>query len=154
MVTDYFCGQLHQSVNILFPLESTEEVISLAAEEICPIPGVDSALLGVVNQRGKLLWVLELSELLQIDPAQNHKKLPDNLTLLVLGGNSGQQIGCVVSALKGIITLDLAKQSLNSSFSQMGNLVGMKSITFNDEDYALIDVQAILTNIYEPTYTN
>ncbi len=154
MVNDYFCGQLRQSVNVLFPLESTEEVISLASEEVCPVPGVDSALLGVVNQRGKLLWVLELSDLLQIAPEQKTKKSQDNLTLLVLKGNSGQQVGCVVSALKGIITLDLARQSLNSNLSQAWNFLGMKSIVFEDEKYAVVDVQAILTNIHNPTYNN
>ncbi len=68
MSKDYFYGQLRQSKNILFPLESTEEVISLTYGEICPVPGVSFALLGVVNQRGKLLWVLDLSDLFQIAP--------------------------------------------------------------------------------------
>ncbi len=147
MINDYFFVQLRQSVNVLFPLTSTEEVISLTYGEVCPVPGVSSALLGVANQRGKLLWVLDLSDLLQISSEQTRPQ--DNLTLLVLNNskNSGQQIGCVVSALKGIIPLDLALQSL--SISDPGaEYLGVRNIIFDDEKYAVIDVKSILNNIY------
>lgn len=149
MVSDYFCVQLHQSANVLFPLESTQEVISLTYGEVCPVPGVSSALIGVVNQRGKLLWVLELSDLLQLSENQYNRRSQDNLTLLVLRSRtqSGQQVGCVVSALKGIISLDLA---LHTS-SKPAQILPLKtnSITFAGEDYAALDVQAILNNIHD-----
>lgn len=149
MISDYFCVQLHQSVNVLFPLTSTEEVISLTYGEVCPVPGVSSALLGVANQRGKLLWVLDLSDLLQVS-SQQTRRAQDNLTLLVLNDskNSGRQVGCVVSALKEIISLDLALQSLSSSSSPVGKFLGVSNIIFDDEKYAVIDVKAILNNIH------
>lgn len=149
MISDYFCVQLHQSTNVLFPLESTQEVISLTYGEVCPVPGVSSALIGVVNQRGKLLWVLELSDLLQLSETQYTRRSQDNLTLLVLKSRtkSGQQVGCVVSALKGIISLDLALHT-NSKLTQSWALK-TNSITFAGEDYAALDVQAILNNIHD-----
>jgi twitching motility protein PilI len=150
MVNDYFCGQLRQSVNTLFPLSSVQEVISLTYGEICSVPGVSDALVGVVNQRGKLLWVLDLSDLLQIAPDNKNRRSQDKLTLLVLSNNakSEQQVGCVVSVLKGIIPLDLSSQSLSSNSSLLWKSLGVSSITFDGESYALIDVQAILINIY------
>ena len=149
MINDYFCCQLRQSVNVLFPLENIEEVIALTYGEVSPIPGVCSALLGVVNQRGKLLWVLELSELLQIAPENKNMRSPDNLTLLVLSAskNSERQVGCVVSALKGIIPI-VATQSLSSDSSPTGQSLGVSSIKFDDENYTLIDVQSVLNNIF------
>lgn len=155
MINDYFCVQLRQSINALFPLESAEEVISLSSKEICPVPGVSSALLGVVNQRGKLLWVLELSDLLQIPLNIKTTQAPDKLTLLVLSDNKKleRQVGCVVSALKGIITLDLAQQSLSSN-SLNWESFGINSISFNGEIYAVIDVQSILSNVCDLNYIN
>ncbi|WP_009632632.1 chemotaxis protein CheW [Synechocystis sp. PCC 7509] len=155
MINDYFCGQLRQSINVLFPLESTEEVIALTYGEICPVPGVSSALIGVVNQRGKLLWVLDLSDLLQIAPDKETRRSPDNLTLLVLNDNknNGQQIGCVVSTLKGIIPLDLAEKSLNLTSFLEGEFI-KTSIMFDNEKYAVIDVQAVLNNIFDSHYFN
>lgn len=110
MLTDHFYLQLRQSVRVVIPLERTTEVISLTRAEVCPIPGVSPALLGVVNQRGKLLWVLDLSDLLGLPPAATALRSQDKLTLVVLNNSAtGQvehQIGCVVSALKGVTQLD------------------------------------------------
>jgi twitching motility protein PilI len=60
MLTDYFHVQLRQGMEVVLPLDSAVEVITLNQKEICPIPGVSPALLGVVNHRGKLLWVLQV----------------------------------------------------------------------------------------------
>ncbi len=149
MVSDYFCGQLRQSVNVLFPLSSTQEVISLTYGEICSVPGVSSALIGVVNQRGKLLWVLDLSDLLQIAPERKVSRAQDNLTLLILSDNtkSEQQVGCVISALTGIISVDLSLQSLSFNSSSVWKFLGVNSIVLDGKNYAVIDVQAVLANI-------
>lgn len=72
MLNDYFFVQLRQSLKVALPLDSTREVISLTYGEICPVPGVSPALLGVANQRGKLLWVLELGDLLKIPPSEKN----------------------------------------------------------------------------------
>lgn len=110
---DYFHIQLRQSVTVLLPLQSTAEVMTLTRGGICPIPGVAPALLGVVNQRGKLLWVMDLSDLLRIEPSPTPLRSQDNLTVVVLtSGDSPtneRRVGCVVSALKGIVPLDPAK---------------------------------------------
>lgn len=150
MINDYFCCQLRQSVNVLFPLESTEEVISLTYEEICPVPGVSDSLIGVVNQRGKLLWVLELSDLLQIEPDKKIRRSPDTLTLLVLSDshNSEQQVGCVISHLEGIIPIDLTVQPLISDSTLARKELKTNSIVIDNEKYTLIDVKAVLQNIF------
>ena len=150
MIPDYFCCQLRQSVKVLFPLESTEEVISLNYEEICPVPGVSDSLIGVVNQRGKLLWVLELSDLLQIEPDNKIRRSPDTLTLLVLSNshNSEQQVGCVISHLEGIIPMNLTVQSLTYDSSLARKELKTNSIVLDNEKYTLIDVPAVLKNIF------
>ena len=150
MINDYFCCQLRQSVKVLFPLESTEEVISLTYEEICPVPGVSDSLIGVVNQRGKLLWVLEVSDLLQIEPDKKSRRSPDPLTLLVLSGspNSEQQLGCVISHLEGIIPVNLTGQSLIYDPPLAKKELKTNSIVLDNKKYTLIDVQAVLQNIF------
>lgn len=110
---DYFHVQLRRSVTVLLPLQSTAEVMTLRRGEVCPIPGVNTALLGVVNQRGKLLWVMDLSDLLKIEPAPTTLRSQDNLIVVVLASSDSptneRRVGCVVSALKGIVPLDPAK---------------------------------------------
>jgi twitching motility protein PilI len=110
---DYFHIQLRQSVTVLLPLESTAEVMTLTRGGICPIPGVAHALLGVVNQRGRLLWVMELSDLLLIKPSPVPLRSQDSLTIVAISTSDSpaneRRVGCVVSTLKGIVPLDPAK---------------------------------------------
>ncbi len=131
MLEDYFYIQLRQSVRLALPVENVAEVITLTGSDICPIPGVASALLGVVNQRGQLLWVVELADLLSdvlcLAPAPLRYRSREQLTLVVLCANPGNattsgaapRLACVVSALKGVVPLDKAKfKPIPASFSQ------------------------------------
>lgn len=118
MMKDYFCIQVRQSVQLALPLENVVEIITVNWGKICPIPGVAAALLGVMNQRGQLLWVLELgdllSELLGLAPSPTRYKIGERLKLLTITLNpieempneSTRKLACVVSGLKGVVSLD------------------------------------------------
>ena len=64
MVNEYFRVCLESELSILVPLNYVVEAIVSNYREICPIPGVVPALLGVINHRGQLIWVLKLSDFL------------------------------------------------------------------------------------------
>lgn len=159
-MNDYFYVQLRQSVGVVLPLESTAEVLSLTLGEICPIPGVPPAVLGVVNQRGKLLWVLELSDLLGLAPPSRRLQSQDKLTLVVLttssasstAGQESRQLGCVVSALKGIVPLDSAKiKPVSARLSPtLGSfLSGVAEI--EQSPVGVLNPDAVLTALSVPT---
>ncbi|WP_373478935.1 chemotaxis protein CheW [Geminocystis sp.] len=61
---DYFIVELSQQQKIAIPLNEVKEVMSINYTDICPIPGVKNSLLGIISQRGSLLWLLDLSQLL------------------------------------------------------------------------------------------
>lgn len=162
MLNDYFFVQLRQSVKVVLPLDSTKEVISLAYREVCPIPGVSPALLGVVNQRGKLLWVLDLGDLLNIPPSQKTLRPQDNLTLLVLNTPSKlnaqtqeRQVGCIVSALKGVVALESVdfQPLTNQIFSTLQAFSSAIALV-EQESVAVIDINAILNNIHTEISSN
>ena len=113
MLKEYFHIRLGPAAQIAVPLEFTTEALSELRRNVCPIPGVPSHLLGVMNQRGRLLWIADLASLLGID-AQKRWGEFETLTVLALKG-IGQpasdlaqlpQVGCVVSELKGTISID------------------------------------------------
>lgn len=154
MLNDYFFVQLRQSVKVALPLSITKEVISLTYGEICPVPGVSPNLLGVVNQRGKLLWVLDLGDLLKIPPLPHTIRPQDSLTLLVLsdrsnlnGQTSDRQVGCVVSTLKGVVALDSAEFQLPTNISTPLHFLSSAIAVIEQEKVAVIDIAAILNNI-------
>ncbi len=147
MLTDYFYVQLQESIQVALSVESITEVITLARAEICPIPGVSPALLGVVNQRGRLLWVLELSDLFLEYPVKRSRP-QDRLTLVVISTNIAKtqcQLGCVVSALKGILPLDSAQFQpvpASSSASIRSYVSGITEI--EQSSVAIIKIDAVL----------
>lgn len=161
MSSDYFHVQLQQSMRVVLPLDNTAEVTALRAREICPIPGVPPTVLGVVNQRGRLLWVVELSDLLGLAPSSRRLQSQDKaLTLVVITdssafSNTGQesrQLGCVVSALKGIVSLDSAKfkpVSARLSPNLASFLSGLAEI--EQSPVAVLNTDAVFTALSVPT---
>ncbi len=95
----------HKFISIIIPLLKVGEVLQIARGEICPIPGVSSELLGVINQRGRLLWILNLTELLHLHDPSTMIKPQQKLTIVVLTSGT-KSIGCVVSKLQGTVILD------------------------------------------------
>lgn len=157
MLDDYFFVQLRQSIKVVLPLTSVQEVISLSYSEVCPIPGVASALLGVVNQRGKLLWVLDLGDLLKIPPSVENIRSQANLTLLVLKNRTNErQVGCVVAALKGVVAIDstelqaLDAQIITTTLKSFSSAIAI----VEQEAVAALDIDAILNNIQTETFSN
>lgn len=157
MLDDYFFVQLRQSIKVVLPLNSVKEVISLSYGEVCPIPGVAPALLGVVNQRGKLLWVLDLGDLLKIPPSVENIRSQANLTLLILKNRLNErQVGCVVAALKGVVALDSTElQALDTqNFTPTLKSFSSAIAIVEQEAVAALDINAILNNIQTETFSN
>lgn len=148
MLKEYFYIQL-SAWELLIPLEHTAGVLTLSETQICPIPGIPPAILGVVNQRGKLLWVLELSNLLGI--AQEAKIIPrHNLTVVVLTANENttdersRQVGCVGSVPKEIVVLDsLQFKPVPASLNFRSFLSGVVEI--EKSLVSVINVNAVFT---------
>lgn len=107
MEKDYFHITVRTSVGLLIPITETIEVVTCLRKDVCPIPGVIPPLKGVLNQRGKLLWIMGLGDLLGLPLPTNKKRLQDKLTVVILTpeGETKQYIGAVVSHLKGIISV-------------------------------------------------
>ncbi len=121
MNTDYLQVCLSKKESLLIPTTNAVEIISRKRSDICPIPGLLFSLLGVVNQRGRLLWVLDLASLLGLADdrpgggfADREKKLDrEEVTIVILTNNrergmEEQQptIGCLVAGLQEMISLE------------------------------------------------
>ncbi len=113
MLKEYFHIRLGPATQIAVPLEFTTEALSELRRNVCPLPGVPSHLLGVMNQRGRLLWIADLAAMLGVD-AQKRWGEFETLTILALKGIERSaadltelpQVGCVVTELKGTISID------------------------------------------------
>ncbi len=148
--------QLHGAKSLLIPLSKTLGIISCHRQEICAIPGVAPNLLGVVNQRGQLLWILMLSEFLGLTQIGDRAKMSEKLFVLTVTSDSGatitetgeqqSQLGCVVQKIQGIIAIDSQTYTpVNDEFEDgvKPMLLGMTDL--QGDRLAILDVQKLLS---------
>jgi twitching motility protein PilI len=113
MNTDYLQVCLSKKKSLLIPTTNAVEIISRKRSDICPIPSLLSSLLGVVNQRGRLLWVLDLASLLGLADDREKKLDREEVTIVILANDREQgieeqqpTIGCLVAGLQEMISLE------------------------------------------------
>jgi len=136
MIIDYFKVELAQSQPLAIALDKTAEVLTLQRSEICPVPGVRPELLGVSNQRGKLLWFVDLSAILQIASPSSQSSRREKITAIVLSLENFKVAG-VVANLKGIIDLD------SQNFQPHPHPCLLAQTTWDDSPLKILDVESV-----------
>ncbi len=107
---EYFGVRLVGPIRFAIPLATVEAVLRVNPKDICPIPGLRPYMLGVISQKGSLVWVFNLGQFLNISQV-----LPTGVSFIVAILKSSVQdpavsrrrrrVACVVSELEGIYTL-------------------------------------------------
>ena len=163
MLTDYFHVQLGSVVQLAIPITHATVTIAENRRNVCPLPGVSPHLMGVINQRGRLLWVMDLQSLLGIKVSENRRiSNTDKMTLLAVspdaercdaGDLTRPQLGLAISSLKGLISLDrdrLKPLPRNLPPSIRTYLAGIT--TLNDARIAILNVPAIFQSLQAPSF--
>ncbi|MGL5033894.1 MAG: chemotaxis protein CheW, partial [Microcystaceae cyanobacterium] len=105
MTMDFFRVELESAFSLAIPLERTAEVLSIQWSELCPIPGINIAFLGVSNQRGRLMWMVDIAALLGLTVMTVNQTRLEKSTAIVLMRQE-LRIAAVVSRLQGIATFE------------------------------------------------
>ena len=107
MTTDYFWIDLGLDISVAIPLVKTREVLSFPLSSLCVIPGVRSELLGVSNELGNLLWVIDLPRLL-VPTRNDRRQTPQTLgnTKAVVLAEEDFQAAAIAVAFKGILSFE------------------------------------------------
>ncbi len=105
MAIEYFQVELRQGLQVGLPVGASREVLSPEASQLCSIPEVHPALMGVTTWRGQLLWHVSLSDLLCL--RQDDSNSRSQPTAIVMAApDSSAHIGCWVSQLKGTFFIE------------------------------------------------
>ncbi|MGK7917178.1 MAG: chemotaxis protein CheW [Prochloraceae cyanobacterium] len=145
MIQEYFGIQLSQTVNLAVPLTDVKMVTRLEPEIICSIPGVAPYWLGVTNQEGSLLWVLDGERFFELDGVRDRQK--QKLTALILTSTlqeTQRRIALVVKALEGVVNLDsaYAGQPLPLLVSPRFKHLFTTTQRYDGQSVLLLDVEA------------
>jgi chemotaxis signal transduction protein len=144
MLIDCFNVSLGADFTLAIPLARTAEVLSFQPSELCPIPGICPELMGVNNQRGALLWVLDLQTLL-LGAVSRPLQYPTGETMkAVVLVQEELRVAAVVSKLQGLAEVDLDQLKPVSQPALLGQILADGQLLH------LLDVEAVFERLQNP----
>jgi positive phototaxis protein PixI len=69
--------RLDPKTTAVIPMQETREAIVLDASRVTPIPNLPSAILGTIDRRSRLLWLVDLPEILGLTPLDRQRNTYD-----------------------------------------------------------------------------
>jgi twitching motility protein PilI len=105
MIQEYFKVLLSPDISLAIPLNNMGEVMQIAPENICVVPGIADFWHGAINFKGSLLWVLDSDRYFNFTSQPNLE--PIKLTAVIIKQSqpeNNQKIALTTSKLLGIIT--------------------------------------------------
>jgi positive phototaxis protein PixI len=99
--TGYLRVSLFDAVSVLLPLTQVQEVIALPSHRLSALPNLPAPVLGLMNRRSQVLWLVDLVYLLgmgrlELDALTHH------VVVLKVGNVS---LGVAVKAIEGMVSI-------------------------------------------------
>ncbi|MGB7415975.1 MAG: chemotaxis protein CheW [Thermosynechococcaceae cyanobacterium] len=94
----YLQLQLTQHIPAVLPMEFAQEALVVGADTLTPIPNMPACVLGLLNRRSRVFWVVDLSQVLGL-PAHTTNVQFYNIVLTKVGKRS---LGLVVPDVRGV----------------------------------------------------
>jgi chemotaxis signal transduction protein len=145
--------RVSRSLRLAIPVENIGEILQLQQQEISPIPGLPRWLLGTINNKGNLLWILHTEDFLGLKPSP----IPNSLIVLVvnitLPDRSIRRIACTVFEIEEIFSLDSEQlRPLPEKLPTRARELLQGLAKHNDVFRAVLDPHALF-KILNPTFS-
>jgi positive phototaxis protein PixI len=86
----YLRFHLVPDTTAILPVNQITEVLTIAQQNIVPIPHMNNYVMGVYNWRGEILWMIDLGHLIGLTPWYEQQGSMANLTAIVLHEGKGK----------------------------------------------------------------
>ena len=117
---------LYPDTKVMLPIEQITEVLKIELGQIVPLPQMPSWVMGVYNWRGEILWMVDLSHLIGLEPWYQNQTAHSYHKAIVLSPNKERSdrtdnicLGLVVSRVEDLATCD-TKQIQSALGSKVG----------------------------------
>ena len=94
----YLRLELGNNIAAALPMNNAREVLSLKRDRITPIPNMPDCVFGLLNQRSRIFWVVDLSQLLEMPPIDRSFQ-EYNLAIIQTQESA---LGVIVPVIKGV----------------------------------------------------
>jgi twitching motility protein PilI len=94
----YLNLQVNPSTQVILPMTQTQEVVVIERKKITPIPNMQSFVLGLLNQRSQVVWVVDLAAMFNFTPLDLEES---NYNIAIIRINK-KALGIAVEQIQGI----------------------------------------------------
>ncbi|MGB3639488.1 MAG: chemotaxis protein CheW [Rivularia sp. (in: cyanobacteria)] len=136
----YLQFKLNQSTTAVLLVNFTEEVIVLPLGAITSIPNTSELILGLMNWRNRIIWVVDLPKILGFE-SQFHQIRQCNIIVV---RHQAETIGLMVPEIKGTVRFNSG--TIQSAQNQARDIASYLNGCIYDQDQLnlVLNIQAIL----------
>jgi positive phototaxis protein PixI len=98
----YLKMQLTLLQSAVLPMAQAQEAIAIAPSRVTPVPNMPTCVLGLLNHKSRVLWVIDLSQFLGL-PNQGLNTQQYNIAIIRLDKTL---LGMVVPEINGVVRFD------------------------------------------------
>lgn len=141
-ISQYLSFFLTEKIQAMLPTEELGEIIKIDPSHIVPIFDLPSAIMGVYNHRGDVLWVVDMASLLGLPPLYKQNYYHSYNVLLIDDGSRvlglavrrvGQLVLCKTGQIRRTLVPDLSPKMLSCAIGEKRNAQG-ETIVALDSD--------------------
>lgn len=98
----YLNLQVDFQTQVCLPMENTQEVLTMNKSRITFVPNMSKNVIGLMNQRSRVFWVIDLSQLLGLQ-SNIADKQQYNIAIIKVGNIA---LGLAIEKIQGVIRIN------------------------------------------------
>ncbi|ABA19686.1 CheW protein [Trichormus variabilis ATCC 29413] len=139
----YLKFYLNQQSAAILAMNHTQEAVLISAESITPMPNMPHCVLGLMNWRSRIIWVIDLPKMLNLESLENRVHQYSVIVIKV----ESTILGLVVQEIKGITKF--MSDEIRSPIGQVASSLVpylRGCVTQQEENFLVLDAQAIVNS--------
>src|SRR5918997_3961328 len=108
----YLKFQFGQQTPAVLSMSRAQEVVVLPVERLTPMPNMPPYVMGLLNRRSRVLWLVDLARMLNLPGVETNVQHYN----VVIISNESMSLGVIVQSVEGIVRL--MPESLHSPLGQ------------------------------------
>lgn len=137
----YLKFQFGQQTPAVLSMSRAQEVVVLPVGRLTPMPNMPACVMGLLNRRSRVLWVIDLARLLGLPPIEINVQHYN----LVIISNGSATFGLIVQAVEGVVRLtpDAIQSPLGHLSSSL--VTYLRGCVLQEQEILLVlDAEAIM----------
>jgi len=135
----YLKFQLAQETHALIGMKHVQEVLILPLQRLTPMPNMPSHVMGLMNRRSRVMWVVDLAQMLAL-PGVDANTQHYNLMIIRVGAIA---LGLTVQQIDGIAWLSPDRVQSPPSHVDAAMVAYLRGCILQDGVLLVLDAEAI-----------